>query len=84
MTLFLVPIGQITKKKGYFKFWLNGKLIYHFKGRTIGPEADDAAIHQLGIYRGAAKNSGDANHVVYYDEIRAGKTKESVTKFLKK
>ena len=59
-----------NEKKGYFKFWLNGKLIYHFKGRTIGPEEDDAAIHQLGIYRGAAKNSGDANHVVYYDEIK--------------
>ena len=63
-----------NEKKGYFKFWLNGELIYHFKGRTIGPEKDDAAIHQLGIYRGAAKTSGDANHVVYYDQMKIAKS----------
>jgi len=29
---------------------------------------------QFGIYRGAAQLSGDANHVVYYDEIRKAKS----------
>jgi hypothetical protein len=55
-------------KKGYFKLWVNGNLVYHFKGNTVGSK--DAAIHQLGIYRGAAKSSGEAIHVVYYDEIK--------------
>ena len=41
---------------------------------TCNPEADDAAIHQLGIYRGAAKTSGDANHVVYYDQMKIAKS----------
>ena len=63
-------------KKGYFKLWANGKLVYHFKGRTIAPE--DAAIHQLGIYRGAAKSSGEANHVVYYDEIKTAQSCKGV------
>jgi len=61
-----------NKKKGYFKLWVNGKLVYHFKGKTIG--SNDAAIHQLGIYRGAAKTSGDANHVVYYDQMKIAKS----------
>ena len=59
-------------KKGYFKLWVNGKLVYHFKGRTIPPNS--AAIHQLGIYRSAAISSGEANHIVYYDEINYAKS----------
>ena len=61
-----------NKKKGYFKLWVNGKLVYHFKGKTIG--SNDAAIHQLGIYRGEAKNSNEANHVVYYDQMKIAKS----------
>jgi hypothetical protein len=61
-----------NKKKGYFKLWVNGKLVYHYKGKTIG--SNDAAIHQLGIYRGEAKNSNEANHVVFYDQIKMAKS----------
>ena len=61
-----------NKKKGYFKLWVNGKLVYHYKGKTIG--SNDAAIHQLGIYRGEAKNSNEANHVVFYDQMKIAKS----------
>ena len=59
-------------KKGFFKLWVNGKLVYHFVGRTVAPK--DQITVQFGIYRGAAQSSGDANHVVYYDEIRKAKS----------
>ena len=60
------------KSLASFKVWVNGKLVYHFKGRTIPPNS--AAIHQLGIYRSAAISSGEANHIVYYDEINYAKS----------
>ena len=59
-------------KDGFFKLWVNGKLVYHFVGRTVAP--NDQITKQFGIYRGAARSSGDANHVVYYDEIRKAKS----------
>ncbi|MDC0423917.1 polysaccharide lyase [Candidatus Pelagibacter sp.] len=59
-------------KDGFFKLWVNGRLVYHFVGRTVAP--NDQITMQFGIYRGAARSSGDANHVVYYDEIRKAKS----------
>ena len=59
-------------KEGFFKLWVNGKLVYHFVGRTVAPK--DQITVQFGIYRGAARSSDDANHVVYYDEIRKAKS----------
>ena len=59
-------------KEGFFKLWVNGQLAYHYIGRTVAP--DDQITVQFGIYRGAAQSSGDANHVVYYDEIRKAKS----------
>jgi len=61
-----------NSKKGYFKLWVNGKLAYHFIGRTIGP-GNQIEMH-FGIYRGAApKNTENSTHIVYYDEIRFAK-----------
>ena len=40
---------------------------------TLETTPDDA-IHQLGIYRGEAKNSNKANHVVFYDQIKMAKS----------
>ena len=51
---------------------MNGQLSYHYIGRTVAP--DDQITVQFGIYRGATQSSGDANHVVYYDEIRKAKS----------
>ena len=59
-------------KKGFFKLWVNGELVYHFVGRTVAP--DDQLTVQFGIYRGKARSSGDANHVIFYDEIRSAKS----------
>ena len=49
--------------------WVNGKLLYHFVGRTVVPK--DGTMFKFGIYRGKVY-SGDAEgtHIVYYDEIR--------------
>ena len=55
--------------KGFFKAWVNGKLVYHFEGRTKAPK--DGTMFKFGIYRGAApKGTKDSIHVAYYDEIR--------------
>ena len=35
---------------------------------------DDQITVQFGIYRGAAQSSGDANHIIFYDEIRKAKS----------
>ncbi|MDC0445252.1 polysaccharide lyase [Candidatus Pelagibacter sp.] len=59
-------------EKGFFKLWVNGKLVYHYIGRTTVPE--DQITVQFGIYRGAAQSSGDASHVIFYDEIRKAKS----------
>ena len=59
-------------KKRFFKAWVNGKLVYHFKGRTKAPQ--DGTMFKFGIYRGAApKGTKDSTHVAYYDEIRYAK-----------
>ena len=47
--------------------WVNGKLLYHFVGRTVVPK--DGTMFKFGIYRGAAKGT----HIVYYDEVRYAK-----------
>ena len=59
-------------EKGFFKLWVNGELVYHYNGRTVVPE--DQITVQFGIYRGAAQSPGDANHVIFYDEIRKAKS----------
>ena len=58
--------------EGFFKLWANGKLVYHFIGRTVVPKGEINV--RFGIYRGAAKSNGDANHVIFYDEIRKAKS----------
>jgi len=55
--------------KGFFKLWVNGKLAYHYQGRTVAP-GNQISV-QFGIYREAAsKNDENATHVVFYDELR--------------
>jgi hypothetical protein len=70
---FIVNVNWTSNvKEGFFKLWVNGQLAYHYIGRTVAP--DDQITVQFGIYRGAARSSGDANHVVFYDEIRKAKS----------
>ena len=55
-------------KKRFFKAWVNGKLVYHFKGRIKVPKG--GSMFKFRIYRDAAhKYTKDSTHVVYYDEI---------------
>ena len=67
-----MQIGHQTLKRVFFKLWVNGELVYHYIGRTVVPE--DQITVQFGIYRGAAQSPGDANHVIFYDEIRKAKS----------
>ena len=60
------------QKKGYLKQWINGKLVYHYKGSTDTPK--ETTQFQVGIYRGPVPETPkDSTHVVYYDEIRFSK-----------
>ena len=52
--------------------WVNGKLLYHFVGRTVVPK--DGTMFKFGIYRGKVySGDGEGTHIVYYDEIRFAK-----------
>ena len=52
--------------------WVNGKLLYHFVGRTVVP--GDGTMFKFGIYRGKAiSGDAEATHIVYYDEMRYAK-----------
>ena len=61
-----------ASKNGFFKMWVNGKLLYHFVGRTVVP--GDGTMFKFGIYRGKAiSGDAEARHIVYYDEMRYAK-----------
>ena len=61
-----------SSKNGFFKMWVNGKLLYHFVGRTVVP--GDGTMFKFGIYRGKAiSGDAEATHIVYYDEMRYAK-----------
>jgi len=60
------------KQNGYLKQWINGKLVYHYKGNTDTPKETEQ--FQFGIYRGPVPETPkDSTHIVYYDEIRFSK-----------
>ena len=83
----LININSTSKETGFYKIWVNNELKYEFSGPTTkGKESFfKFGIYQTWINRWDEKKKGPyPTQVVYYDEIRAGKTKESVTKFLKK
>ena len=66
---FIVNANWSSKpEKGYFKLWVNGKLAYHFKGRTVAPK--NQIVIQFGIYRGMPTKGENGRHVVFYDEFR--------------
>ena len=61
-----------TKKNGYLKQWINGKLIYHYQGNTKTPGEMDQ--FQFGIYRGPTPETPkEKTAIAYFDEIRFAK-----------
>ena len=82
----LVNVKWSKKEDGFFKVWVNNKLGYEY----TGPTKTKAKVYfKFGIYRSylnqwiyssrnKTKEKGVPAQVVYFDEVRAGKTKEKV------
>ena len=66
----VLNIKWTTKQDGYFKQWINGKLVYHYKGNTSKPTGSINRF-KFGIYRGATyKTPKISTQIAYYDELR--------------
>ena len=65
----VINIKWSRKQDGYFKQWINGKLVYHYMGNTSKPKGSTNEF-RFGIYRGATnKTPKDSTQIIYYDEI---------------
>lgn len=75
----LVNVNWTEKEDGFFKVWVNNK----FKFEHIGPTKRDAPVRfKFGIYRRNIFIDNTPTQVIFYDEIRIGKSKQEVTKYL--
>ncbi len=81
----LININSTSKDKGFYKVWVNNELKYEFSGPTT---KGNESYFKFGIYH-TWINRWDENkrgpfptQVVYYDEVRVGKSREAVTKYL--
>jgi hypothetical protein len=84
----LVNVNWTHKENGFFKIWVNDKLAYDYKGKTKSKGVK--TYYKFGIYRSWIskyksyhKGKEVPTQVVYFDEVRAGKTKEKVIGNLK-
>ena len=78
--------GNFTKKEdGFFKIWVNNKLKYEYNGRTTSGKP---SFFKFGIYQTYVSRFFYAHkkpyptQIVYFDEIRHGKSRETVLKNL--
>ena len=82
----LIHINSTSKDSGFYKIWVNGNLKYEYNGTiTEGKEN----YFKFGIYQTKVSvwsmyhpDTPYPTQVVYYDEIRAGKSRKAVTKYL--
>jgi len=66
----VINVKWSTKKNGYYKEWINGKLVYHYLG-SVGKPSPGFNRFKMGIYRGVTnKTPKDNTAIVYYDEVR--------------
>tara|TARA_B100001121_G_scaffold255816_1_gene233459 strand:- start:91 stop:879 length:789 start_codon:yes stop_codon:yes gene_type:complete len=63
-----------NKENGFLKVWVNNKLTYEYTGPT---KRDDNMYFKFGIYRFSVFKEMPTQ-VIYFDEVRIGKTKEKV------
>ena len=69
----ILNIKWSRKQDGYFKQWINGKLVYHYIGNTSKPKGSINRF-KFGIYRGPTNYTPKVStHVAYYDEMRYAK-----------
>jgi len=82
----LVNVKWSKKEDGFFKVWVNNKLSYEYMGAT---KTKAKVYFKFGIYRSflskwiyssknKKKEKGVPAQVVYFDEVRTGKTKDKV------
>ena len=71
----LVNAKWTHKKDGFFKIWINGKLMFDYKGMTQKIKDEKIEFH-FGIYRSFMSRSPgpDPTQIVFYDEIRYAKS----------
>ena len=83
----LVNVNWSHKDDGFFKVWVNNKLVNDFKGKTKSKGVK--TYFKFGIYRSKVSTyelmykKKIPTQIVYYDEIRAGKKKADVVGSLK-
>ena len=78
----LVNVNWSKKYDGFFKVWVNNKLKYKYRGPT---KTKEKVYYKFGIYRSYMnryKGSEMPTTIAYFDEIRKGKSKETVIKGL--
>ena len=79
--------GNFTSKEdSFYKVWVNNKLKYEYNGATTGGKE---SFFKFGIYHTKVSvwpmyhsDTPYPTQVVYYDEVRVGKSREAVTKYL--
>ena len=78
----VVNANWTHKDNGYYKIWADGKMIYDYQGPTFYAKNLKANI-KIGVYRNwldriweLGRDGGTT--VVYYDEIRFGKSEKSL------
>jgi len=68
-----------SREDGFLKMWINGKLVYHYKGpiipKRLSSDWSNSSGMQFGIYRSADHGWYKVTQVNYYDEIRIVKKK---------
>ena len=83
----LVNVNWSHKDDGFFKVWVNNKLVHDFKGKTKSKGVK--TYFKFVIYRSQVSvyelkyKKKIPTQIVYYDEIRAGKKKDDVVGNLK-
>jgi hypothetical protein len=82
----LIHINSTSKDSGFYKIWVNGNLKYEYNGTITGGKEN---YFKFGIYQTKVSvwpmyhpDTPYPTQVVYYDEIRAGKSKKAVKKYL--
>ena len=84
----LVHVQWTHKDTGSFRVWVNGKPAYDYTGPTMGKNT--TVYFKFGIYRALVSKykqrygvTALPKQVVYFDEVRRGRTRAEVTKYLR-
>ena len=81
----LVHANWSFNQDGFFKTWINNELKFEYKGRTLFKTKRPYVYLKFGIYRSFMSRWRNQNNiqdvpgqVLYFDEVRVGKSKKEV------